>query len=221
MHARFYNPQTGRFLGTDRFDVLSLQFGEEEDVRRFREYLGTPQSWNRYGYVKNSPLRYVDPDGEEAVSAVATGTWLIGQGGAGAGAAATGAGLTAGAATGGAVLGAGAVGYGIGTLIREIPGVDAGVQVVTDKVVDFVFTAQNTRQQVKVVKGNLAQAMTHLAKIEAAGGAGGDPAGDHHRKEIKSFLERAKRVAERLPTKLRESSLRKIDELAKRAKVKV
>ena len=93
MYVRFYNPQVGRFLGTDRFDVLSLQFGEEQDVRRFREYLGTPQSWNRYAYARHTPLLYVDLDGAEATAAVATTAWFVGQGGAGA--AAAGAGVTA------------------------------------------------------------------------------------------------------------------------------
>lgn len=49
MHARFYNPQTGRFLSTDPADsAIPTQ----------------PQSWNKYGYVLGNPLRMVDPDGQ-------------------------------------------------------------------------------------------------------------------------------------------------------------
>ena len=53
MHARYYNPQVGRFLSVD--PVL----GKPE----------IPQSWNRYAYVLNNPLKYVDPTGEAATGA--------------------------------------------------------------------------------------------------------------------------------------------------------
>ncbi len=55
MHARFYNPQTGRFLSTD--------------PRPQRRNLGSSQFWNRYGYSAGSPLKYVDPNGKCAVPA--------------------------------------------------------------------------------------------------------------------------------------------------------
>lgn len=49
MHARYYDPNLGRFLSVDpKYD---------EDVQ-FR-----PQKWNRYSYAVNNPIRYVDPDG--------------------------------------------------------------------------------------------------------------------------------------------------------------
>jgi RHS repeat-associated protein len=49
MHARYYNPTLGRFLSVDPggFDPSK------------------PQSWNRYAYVMNNPIRYTDPDGRE------------------------------------------------------------------------------------------------------------------------------------------------------------
>jgi RHS repeat-associated protein len=47
MHARYYSPISGRFLSVD--PVLG-------DPR-------VPQSWNRYAYVQNNPLRYTDPTG--------------------------------------------------------------------------------------------------------------------------------------------------------------
>src|SRR5437763_609488 len=47
MHARYYNPNEGRFLSLD--PVLG----------RAHE----PQSWNRYVYVMNNPLVRVDRDG--------------------------------------------------------------------------------------------------------------------------------------------------------------
>ncbi|MGH8245540.1 MAG: hypothetical protein ACREUU_03810, partial [Gammaproteobacteria bacterium] len=30
-----------------------------------KEWLADPQRWNRYAYVRNNPLRYVDPSGED------------------------------------------------------------------------------------------------------------------------------------------------------------
>src|SRR5204863_7143384 len=50
MHARDYSPVQGRFLSVDpAMDVKSN--------------LKNPQGWNRYAYVVNNPIRYVDPDG--------------------------------------------------------------------------------------------------------------------------------------------------------------
>lgn len=48
MHARYYNPNLGRFLSVD-------PVGGE---------VGSSQSWNRYSYVLNNPLVMVDPFGE-------------------------------------------------------------------------------------------------------------------------------------------------------------
>jgi len=48
--ARYYASQAGRFTTVDPF--LDQQ-----------KALFDPQQWNRYTYVRNNPLRYVDPDG--------------------------------------------------------------------------------------------------------------------------------------------------------------
>jgi len=47
MHARFYTAMAGRFLSLD--PVLGKP--------------NAPQSWNRYAYTADNPLRYTDPDG--------------------------------------------------------------------------------------------------------------------------------------------------------------
>jgi RHS repeat-associated protein len=49
MHARFYNPQLGRFLSVD-----PAGFSMMPDA---------PQSWNRYTYVLNNPMILTDPTG--------------------------------------------------------------------------------------------------------------------------------------------------------------
>src|SRR6266540_1130384 len=48
--ARYYASQTGRFTTVD-------------PVVEVDKALVDPQRWNRYVYVRNNPLRYVDPDG--------------------------------------------------------------------------------------------------------------------------------------------------------------
>jgi RHS repeat-associated protein len=48
--ARYFSAALGRFTGVD--PVLST-----------RENSADPQRWNRYAYVRNNPLRLVDPDG--------------------------------------------------------------------------------------------------------------------------------------------------------------
>ena len=50
LHARHALPKLGRFLGTDKVDSA---------VRT------APQSWNRYGYARGNPIKYVDPDGKD------------------------------------------------------------------------------------------------------------------------------------------------------------
>jgi uncharacterized protein RhaS with RHS repeats len=49
MMARYYEANLGRFLSSDP-DAKSVR---PED----------PQSWNRYAYVRNNPINYIDPDG--------------------------------------------------------------------------------------------------------------------------------------------------------------
>lgn len=54
VHARYQSSSLGRFLSPD---VLG---GRPED----------PQTWNRYAYARNNPLKYVDPDGRLAIDAL-------------------------------------------------------------------------------------------------------------------------------------------------------
>jgi RHS repeat-associated protein len=49
MHARYYSPVLGRFLSVDPVGGKA----------------GSSQSWNRYAYVENNPLLFLDPDGLE------------------------------------------------------------------------------------------------------------------------------------------------------------
>jgi RHS repeat-associated protein len=59
--ARYYGSRIGRFTTVD-------------PVNTWRENLDDPQRWNRYAYVRNSPLRYVDPDGRQLAPVTALTT---------------------------------------------------------------------------------------------------------------------------------------------------
>lgn len=52
-HARYVGGKLSRFKGADQLG------GHAED----------PQSWNRYTYARNNPLKYVDPDGKSNLTA--------------------------------------------------------------------------------------------------------------------------------------------------------
>ncbi|HYK00454.1 MAG TPA: RHS repeat-associated core domain-containing protein, partial [Thermoanaerobaculia bacterium] len=51
MHARYYDPNKGRFLSVDPKGTSAKPT--------------LPQTWNRYAYARNNPLKYIDPDGQD------------------------------------------------------------------------------------------------------------------------------------------------------------
>lgn len=70
--ARYYGSKIARFTTVD--PVLDEQAA-----------LVNPQRWNRYAYVSNNPLRYVDPDGREQAVIVGGNTYMGGVDGRSAG----------------------------------------------------------------------------------------------------------------------------------------
>ncbi|MFN0110746.1 MAG: RHS repeat domain-containing protein [Blastocatellia bacterium] len=56
--ARYFASVQGRFTSPDDFWKDSQ--------------LGDPQSWNKYAYVRNNPLKYTDPSGEKATVTITT-----------------------------------------------------------------------------------------------------------------------------------------------------
>jgi len=57
--ARYYDPALGRFLSED---PIYLAIGT--DPATLEKILKDPQALNSYAYVRNNPLKYVDPDGK-------------------------------------------------------------------------------------------------------------------------------------------------------------
>ena len=68
--ARYMSSAQGRFTSPDPLDWLSWQNGDDDDKERFQGFIGDPQSFNKYTYARNNPLKYVDPDGEDFELAV-------------------------------------------------------------------------------------------------------------------------------------------------------
>jgi RHS repeat-associated protein len=54
MMARYYSSSLGRFMAVDPGDDTDLE---------------DPQSWNKYSYVRNNPLKFIDTDGQEVTYA--------------------------------------------------------------------------------------------------------------------------------------------------------
>ncbi len=107
--ARYYSPAQGRFTSADEFKGGNVDPFTGLDILKpgpvMYADINDPQTLNKYGYVRNSPLRYVDPDGH---CATVMNCWVIGDvvvGGISA--------VTAAAAS--AVVGFGAFAYGVVT----------------------------------------------------------------------------------------------------------
>jgi RHS repeat-associated protein len=65
--ARYYSGPQGRFTSPDEFkgEIVDALSGQDIDTDTVLTYadIRDPQTLNKYVYVRNSPLRYVDPDG--------------------------------------------------------------------------------------------------------------------------------------------------------------
>ncbi len=119
-----------------------------------------------------------------------------------------GTGRAAAASTLGAVaVGAGAVVVGPATIVSDeladyqrIKGQEQLDAIESEVALENVLLAQNTAQQTAVVIWLLATATEHLGKL--GNSDPNDPNRNHWKKEVKAALDRAKRIANRLPTKV-------------------
>ncbi|MEM9557091.1 MAG: RHS repeat-associated core domain-containing protein, partial [Acidobacteriota bacterium] len=209
MHARHYSPWLGRFLSVDPRRVALLQFGDSNEEEQFERLLMQPRVWNQFSYGHDSPLVFTDPDGQAATMALAAPMAIGGEY-----AVVGSVGLTG---PGALIFGSAAGGYLIGSGINELPGVSEFVSTGLGLALDHtVFMAANNRQRQRRVDGLIRNAEVHFGKIGGAGGPDRDPDLDHHKKEIRTALEDAKRVAQRLPGKARRLAEDRIDALIRK-----
>jgi RHS repeat-associated protein len=61
--ARYYSSGQGRFLSKDPLNPLTSRRNDQESEQSFLRYIAEPGNWNGYSYVRNNPLRHIDPDG--------------------------------------------------------------------------------------------------------------------------------------------------------------
>src|SRR5437016_11762943 len=55
------------WFGSRYFSGAEGRFTRPDSLIGKPEWLADPQRWNRYVYVRNNPLRYIDPNGEDLV----------------------------------------------------------------------------------------------------------------------------------------------------------
>jgi RHS repeat-associated protein len=69
--ARYYSSQYGRFMTSDEFKggIVDPFTGQDIETNSALPYadITDPQTLNKYAYVRNNPLRYVDPDGHDLI----------------------------------------------------------------------------------------------------------------------------------------------------------
>jgi RHS repeat-associated protein len=58
-------PYASSYFGARYYDSTAGRFTTIDPVCTWKENLVDPQRWNRYAYVRNNPLRWIDPDGRE------------------------------------------------------------------------------------------------------------------------------------------------------------
>lgn len=69
VRVRFSGKERDAETGLDYFGAPYMSSAQgrftSPDPKMFPHDLTDPQSWNKYGYTRNNPLRYTDPDGED------------------------------------------------------------------------------------------------------------------------------------------------------------
>ena len=67
MRARYYNPDTGRFISEDtHWNPSNMIYGDrtfEEDETKYPDITASLQAGNLYGYCLGNPIKYIDLDG--------------------------------------------------------------------------------------------------------------------------------------------------------------
>ncbi len=67
--ARYDASSMGRFMTPDSLPWIDWQRGDEEDQKKFDDFVSNPQNFNMYSYVNNDPLNKTDPTGMQGCKA--------------------------------------------------------------------------------------------------------------------------------------------------------
>jgi len=181
--VRDYDQQVGRWIAKDPIDFAGLDT-------------------NLYSYALGDPVNRLDQDGFEFAQALASVGAGVGGGFAAAGS------LVIDAATGGVNVLATPGEIAAGAAIGAALGGSVGAFIDWMNAGGAVILAQNTKSLVNKVRGLLNTASGHASLCQLSPPE--DPNQGHWRTEAKAALDRAKRLADRLPTKLREQVLSRI-----------
>ena len=69
MTSQFTGKERDAETGLDYFGARYMSSAQgrftSADPKQFPHDITDPQSWNKYSYTRNNPLRYTDPDGED------------------------------------------------------------------------------------------------------------------------------------------------------------
>ena len=83
MRARYYNPDTGRFISEDtHWNPSNIIYGDrtfKEDEIKYPDITASLQAGNLYGYCMGNPVRYVDTNGKVVIEAsyLAYAAWVV------------------------------------------------------------------------------------------------------------------------------------------------
>lgn len=208
MHARYYSPWLGRFLNVDKYDVAALQFGGEADQQQYREYLMSPQSWNRFAYGWGNPMKFVDRNGESVSLTLGAGASLESAGIAAAlesaAAAATAAAPLALAAGAGV-----AIGYGV----NQFPGVSEflTIDLVSSSIASVLLTDSTLLVQDAINK-NVVDVLGEISNYPPPPDPGDK---DKILEKLQEKLEKAKKEIQNLPKRARKDFFRLIERTEK------